>query len=626
MTNNISTKAKLMSFPLMFLVIIIISIVTFSYYHNLSEKRNSAAFKTELFIQDLLRIRILANQFLMNPSENRSKKTIKSLEQLNNKIINFKKSLSHKENRNLCDEILKVSTQYLKDFKKLSKEEFLNNNSLAKNNKEYLFLIKQMVDSSNKLEELMLKINKSATLLKNESIETMEEVLISMAAVFIILFSILSVFILKQIISSLDDFKEGLESFFKYLNREAKQSKLLDDKRKDEFGVMAKMVNSNILTTEKSIQEDRDVIQKVIDVLSELEKGDLYQRVKTKSSNPALQKLISLLNEMSENLESNVDRVLNILDEYSNYKYRNKVQTNNLKEHLLRLATGVNTLGDSITQMLIDNESNGIVLGKSSDVLIQNVDVLNRNSNEAAAALEETAAALEEITGNIVSNTQNVVKMSDYAKQLSNSANEGQNLASKTTSAMDEINDKVNSINEAIAVIDQIAFQTNILSLNAAVEAATAGDAGKGFAVVAQEVRNLASKSAEAAKRIKDLVEDATLRANEGKKIADDMIEGYEGLNENIKNTLEIISDVEMASKEQSTGIEQINDAVTSLDQQTQENAQIATQTHEISMETDKIAKLIITSVNEKDFINPSKKDEFKNKKEDSANLEKIVL
>ncbi len=81
-----------------------------------------------------------------------------------------------------------------------------------------------------------------------------------------------------------------------------------------------------------------------------------------------------------------------------------------------------------------------------------------------------------------------------------------------------------------------------------------------------------------------------------------------------------------MASKEQSTGIEQINDAVTSLDQQTQENAQIATQTHEISMETDKIAKLIITSVNEKDFINPSKKDEFKNKKEDSAYLEKIVL
>ena len=109
-----------------------------------------------------------------------------------------------------------------------------------------------------------------------------------------------------------------------------------------------------------------------------------------------------------------------------------------------------------------------------------------------------------------------------------------------------------------LGVIDQIAFQTNILSLNAAVEAATAGEAGKGFAVVAQEVRNLASRSAEAANEIKALVGTATQKANDGKKISDEMIKGYEELNENITQTISLINDVEAASKEQQTGIEQI--------------------------------------------------------------------
>ena len=168
---------------------------------------------------------------------------------------------------------------------------------------------------------------------------------------------------------------------------------------------------------------------------------------------------------------------------------------------------------------------------------------------------------------------------------------------------MDEINTQVNAINEAITVIDQIAFQTNILSLNAAVEAATAGDAGKGFAVVAQEVRNLASRSAEAAKEIKELVLNATTKANQGKNIAENMIDGYRQLNENIKQTIDLITDIEMASKEQLVGIEQINDAVNQLDQQTQQNANIASQAHDVAIKTDEISKLIIVKANEKKFI-----------------------
>ena len=160
----------------------------------------------------------------------------------------------------------------------------------------------------------------------------------------------------------------------------------------------------------------------------------------------------------------------------------------------------------------------------------------------------------------------------------------------------------INLVNDAISVIDQIAFQTNILSLNAAVEAATAGEAGKGFAVVAQEVRNLASRSAEAAKEIKNIVETATLKANQGKQIAGNMIDGYKQLNENIVHTTNLIADIQNASKEQLLGIEQINDAVNQLDQQTQENASIATQTQDVAKITDEIAKLVIKSVDNKEF------------------------
>jgi methyl-accepting chemotaxis protein len=343
-----------------------------------------------------------------------------------------------------------------------------------------------------------------------------------------------------------------------------------------------------------------DSVKKAIDIAKT---GIMDQTINDSTSNEGIEALKNGINELFHIISSKVDgdlnKISNALSSYQKLDFTHRISGQNLGE----TAQGINALANVVNDMLVENKANGLSLDTSSNILLENVDTLNKNSNEAAASLEETAAALEEITSNISNNTENVLKMSGFANQVTSSANEGKQLAEQTTTAMNDIDEEVNAINEAITVIDQIAFQTNILSLNAAVEAATAGEAGKGFAVVAQEVRNLAARSAEAANEIKALVTNATTKANNGKTIADKMIEGYNELNENISRTIELISNVESASKEQQAGIIQINDAVNSLDRQTQQNASIANQTHDVALKTDQLAKLVVSDANEKEFI-----------------------
>jgi len=211
-----------------------------------------------------------------------------------------------------------------------------------------------------------------------------------------------------------------------------------------------------------------------------------------------------------------------------------------------------------------------------------------------ATSLEETAASIEEITGNIRGNNEKAISMANLANESKDTATHGEYLLKENAMAMEAIDESTKKIVEAISQIEQIAFQTNILSLNAAVEAATAGEHGKGFAVVAAEVRNLASMSAEVAKEIKALSVEATNKTSVGKEVSNDISKSFSELITKITETTDIVDDVSEANKEQLIGMEQINTASNSLDKLTQENNILVQDAKEIANTLTHNAKSII--------------------------------
>jgi methyl-accepting chemotaxis protein len=198
---------------------------------------------------------------------------------------------------------------------------------------------------------------------------------------------------------------------------------------------------------------------------------------------------------------------------------------------------------------------------------------LSARTEQQASSLEETAASMEELAGTVKQNADNAKQANQLALTASGVAIKGGQVVSEVVNTMTGINDSARKIEDIISVIDGIAFQTNILALNAAVEAARAGEQGRGFAVVAGEVRNLAQRSASAAKEIKELITDSVNKTAEGTKLVQNAGSTMEEVVTSVQRVADIISEIAAASAEQTTGIDQVNQAVTSMDEVTQQNA-----------------------------------------------------
>ena len=479
---------------------------------------------------------------------------------------------------------------------------------------ESTYWFTQMTSKINKLKKVDDKL--SNVLLKNVSdikdfTFNLMIIIISLSVIGIFTTLVLSTNIISSLQSAIVIFKDGLYKFLSYSIRETDHADPIEVRGNDEFAQMTMDINNQIEKVTKIIEVDKHTVEEIDDVMAKIANGFYGYTILQEGASQEVRRLRDTINTMAIDSKRKFDIINNILDNYGlgNFEYKiTEEDTKGMYGDFGSLLNSTILLGHNIAELLAQISNAGESLNNNTITLSESSTSLAESSNKQAASLEETAAAVEEITSNIQQTTQNVAAMSQIADSVTASASQGEILASKTTQAMDEINSKVTDINIAITVIDQIAFQTNILSLNAAVEAATAGEAGKGFAVVAQEVRNLASRSADAANEIKALVESANKTANEGKTVSDQMIDGYHDLNDKIIKNKEMIDQVFTASKEQENGISQINDAVNALDQVTQKNADSSSQIAELTKEV----SLLSTNLNivaHKATINENIKD-----------------
>jgi methyl-accepting chemotaxis protein len=499
---------------------------------------------------------------------------------------------------NKLDKIVKVNDgPAIKALSKLSKNLFSEDAS---------FWFSQMTSKINKLKKvdnyLAKNLLKKVTILKDDAYSKL--ILFSILSIFISIFVILFTNIItNRIIHSINNFQKGLRRFFKYVVREQDHMNSLEVYGSDEFAHMVISMNEGIEQTKYIIEQDKKVVKEIDDIMGKVSNGFFTYSIQEKGATTEVETLRTNINAMLSQTKVKLSNLNKILSSYGSGVYNFKLTSDEkigMYGDFGNLTTGLVSLGHDVSSFMALFSNSVDELNSNTSILTSTSSSLSNSSNSQATALEETAASIDDITKNITNSSKNVSKMSILADELSSSSKVGQDLASQTATSMQDINTQVSAINDAIRVIDQIAFQTNILSLNAAVEAATAGEAGKGFAVVAQEVRNLASRSAEAANEIKTLVEGATLKANQGQNIASNMIDGYSTLSTKINETKSIIDNVSKASKEQSSRIIQINEAISNIDKITQQNASNSNNLENISTQIEKLSKnlsLVMTNV-----------------------------
>ncbi len=354
---------------------------------------------------------------------------------------------------------------------------------------------------------------------------------------------------------------------------------------------------------QEKTKKDLGVNGKMLIVIEKMSDGDFSDTINISTDDPYLNYFAKSLNKTNKKLHSNFTNILYVLKEYERGFYINSINEKQFRNgEIKNLLKGINNLKNSITQMLKDSYSYGYQLQETASLLNQKLKDIISYSDKQSKTIDEIYFNIEELMKHAKATTNIIQNLQQSSIKMKNSANQGMNYANKTVNAMQEINNATSAIEEAIEVIDQIAFQTNILSLNAAVEAATAGEAGKGFAVVASEVRNLASRSADAAKSIKELVSQANKKANEGKKISDDMIQEYKILIENIGNSRNLINETTQSINHQLENIDNIENTLKHIKNVTDNYVKISHETNYISQDINEISQKLFEITEKTEF------------------------
>ena len=343
----------------------------------------------------------------------------------------------------------------------------------------------------------------------------------------------------------------------------------------DKTGKPYKVVKfaTDITESVKAAAAFEDAVKETEQVMQAAARGDFNRRVQLAGKTGAVERMSVGTNGLLDNIAGIVKETNRIVEGASAGDLLGRVREEGREGEFLTLSHGLNTLLESI-RGIVDSikQASGEVQRGAEEISRGNTS-LSQRTEEQASSLEETASSMEQMTSTVKQTADNATQANQLAMAARTQAEKGGSVVGKAVTAMSAINASSRKIADIIGVIDEIAFQTNLLALNAAVEAARAGEQGRGFAVVASEVRNLAGRSATAAKEIKALIQDSVGKVDEGSKLVDQSGQTLEEIVQAVKKVTDIVAEIAAASQEQSTGIEQVNKAVMQMDEVTQQNA-----------------------------------------------------
>ncbi|BBN58829.1 methyl-accepting chemotaxis protein [Hydrogenovibrio marinus] len=318
--------------------------------------------------------------------------------------------------------------------------------------------------------------------------------------------------------------------------------------------------------------QDLVILEEVKHTIDLMKFGILDKRIDVSKISGVTREVSESINELIDALEMPINQAIKVATDMADGVLNHHIETPAHGRFAL-LQDALNVAVDNLGS-LIGQTKNAIDSVKGSALEISNSSIeLNDRTQQQAASIEETAASMEQMTSTVKQNADNAIEASKVTKHSAQQAGSGVTVMENAIASMEQIHESSQKINDIISLIDNIAFQTNLLALNAAVEAARAGEHGRGFAVVAGEVRNLAGKSAEAAKDIRNLIEDTVQKVSEGTQHVKNSGEALNGIAESINKVNQIIEEIAASSHEQSEGVDQVNLAITSIDGAVQQNA-----------------------------------------------------